>query len=566
VDDKLKKNIVADLAKAANFVANYADEDRRWCVGKLVTYYSTHGVADADVKSTVKTLLGKAKTLVATKRNFKIGVKLDTKRTATERAAQGRRVEILYGLIATDPTLVDPSNNAMLDFIARRRYRTIERMALFVNPNGRGYFRYPDTCKTNQALGRWHWKINEAAEIYWEPLSPPLDIPIWMRNPPATPALFDPVKAVGTLFTQKDEPCKGNLLDCATTMNVVLLDSLLEANDAGVFMTYLANKNPIYLSIIHVNPPVTAMPEAFFLTDPTAEGLFTKGGAALDDLQVGDHVYIRNHELYKTLRPTGSWSGEHALVTDCGNRKIDSDDGFKFMGHGMPHGGETGAIPRFYKGLLAEINTYLYRSYRQAAIFLNYLDSGKAVPPPAKVQHDADTVTDSGGNTFTVDFYFFDVDYTYNDYMSKPPKGTKVATKTEHGFVVAHSTANKQFMLHHRDTLAAAKTDGVGDRKAGILFEPDPAPETPPKNANDPVGWNLIYFDANGANQFNYTLFKRSGASKALSMVPLDMWELYSEPLARTGGSGTDVFTTRPRVSLDAAYLGFLKTRKALPP
>jgi len=566
LDDKLRKKIVADLAEAANFDSNYADEDRRWCVGKLASVYSAQGVADANIESTVKTLLVKAKTLVKAKRDFKIGVKLDAKRAATERAALARRVEILYGLIATDPTLVDTANNSMLDFIARRRYRTIERMSLFVNPNGRGYFRYPDTCKTNYTLGRWHWKINETAKTYWEPLNPPLDIPIWMRNPPATPAVFDPVKAVGTLFTQKDDPCKGNLLDCATTMNIVLMDSLLEANDPGVFMTALANKTKIYLSVIHVNPPVITQPEAFFLTDPSAEALFTKGGAALDDLQVGDHVYIRNHLLYKTLRPTGSWSGEHALVTDCGNRKIDSDKGFKFMGHGMPHGGETGAIPRFYKGLLAEINTYLHRTFRLAAIFLNYLDSGKMVPPQTKVQHVTQDETDANGVTFTVDYYLFDVDFTYNDHMSKPPTGTKVATKSEHGFVVGHSVTNKQFMLHHRRTLADATGDGVIDHKAGILFQPDPTPDTAPKNDNDPVGWNLIYLDADGTSELNYTLFKRSSVGKGLSAVLLDMADLYTEPLARVGGAGSDVFTTRPRVSLDATYISFLKTKKALPP
>jgi hypothetical protein len=114
-------------------------------------------VADADLESTVTTLLTTAKTLARAKADLKIGIKLDKKRAATERASRGRRVEILYGLIATDPKLADAANAAYLDFMARRRYRSIERMQLFVNPNGRGYFRYPDTCATNFSNARWHW-------------------------------------------------------------------------------------------------------------------------------------------------------------------------------------------------------------------------------------------------------------------------------------------------------------------------------------------------------------------------------------------------------------------------
>jgi len=565
LDEKTIKKIVDKLAVASNFEATYASEDRRWFITKAIKVLSAQGVADADIQSKVTTVVGKAKTFVKANGDFKIGVKLDTKRAATERDSRGRRVEILYGLIATDsgdPGLLDTGNTALLKFVAQRRYRSIERMELFVNPNGRGYFRYPDTCPANQAKNGWRWTVNMDAQKYWEPLSPPANIPIWMKNPPTAPAAFDPVAAVKSLFTRKDDACEGNLLDCATTMNVILMDSLLEGHDPAAFMGSQAARNPIYLSIIHVNPPIT-QPEAFFLTDPSAEGLFVKGGIPLDDLQVGDHVYIRNHELYKTLQPTGSWNGEHALVTDCGNRVIDSDKGFKFMGHGMPHGGESGAIPRFYKGLLGEINTYLHRSYRLAAIFLNFLDSNKTSIPASKWQHDTGTAT-ADGNTFDVDYYFFDIDFSYLDYTSKTSKSTKMAKKHEHGFVVAHAPSQNQFMLHHRRKLADAKSDGVTDRGSGVLFAVDSAPETPPKNAFDPIGWILSYLNASGS-ELNYTLFKRSGHSKSLSMVPLDMWELYTEPLARMPNSN-DVFTTRARVSLDAAYLSFLKTAKALPP
>jgi hypothetical protein len=231
----------------------------------------------------------------------------------------------------------------------------------------------------------------------------------------------------------------------------------------------------------------------------------------------------------------------------------------------MPHGGETGSIPRFYKGLLNEINTYLSRSFVLAKIFLNYLKSGKTQPPPGEVDHEAQSVTDPHGVTFTVDFYKFKVDFSYNDYDAKPPKGTKFAKKTEKdGFVVAHAPAQNQFMLHHRKEIADAISDGVTNRSAGVLFRLVTTAD-PGLDPNDPVWWVLVYVDADGVTELYYALFERKGAKKSLSMVPLEIGELYTEPLARVAGS-TDVLTTRTRVSLDPAYIAFLKADKALPP
>jgi hypothetical protein len=564
MDPKKRKSLVKSLAVAKNFISEYTEPNFRWFIDKVIRGFEGQSPtpSDSEIEQKTRQVIQKAKAVVAAKRDFKADLPLNKKNSATERANRSRRVEILYGLIGFNPDLVETANQGLLEFIAKRRYRTIGRMQFFVNPNGRGYFRYPDTCESNFDHGHYHWRVNESAKTHWEPLVTNQDVPIWMKKPPDPPNTFDPVVAIGKLFKSEKDPCEGNLLDCATTMNVVLMDSLLEASDPKTFLNELANRGPIYLSIVHVNPPVGPQPEGFFLIDPSPNALFAKGTVPQEDLQIGDHVYIRNHQLYQTLLPAGSWRGEHALLTDCGNRKLDSDKGYKFMGHGMPHGGVTGSIPRFYKGLLSEINTLLYRCYRIAGIFLFYMKSNKTSIPANKVQHQQQTLTDPNGVSLTVDFYFFDVAFSYNDFDSKPPPGKKVATKSEHGFVVAHCVSTSQFFLHHRKTIAKAIADGVFDKRAGILFERT-NPPSPGEELYDPVEWNLIFIDTDGQTALNYELFAKKG--NTTKMVPLEMWELYTEPLARPDPNKPDeVATTRPKVDTSAAYISFLTAKKAL--
>ena len=95
------------------------------------------------------------------KRDFAIGVKLGKSLASIQR---GRRVEILYGCIATDQALAETANADLLDWTAKRRLRGVTRMDFFVNPNGQGYFRYPKTCKTNRK-----WRVNVDAQPFWNP-------------------------------------------------------------------------------------------------------------------------------------------------------------------------------------------------------------------------------------------------------------------------------------------------------------------------------------------------------------------------------------------------------------
>jgi hypothetical protein len=291
----------------------------------------------------------------------------------------------------------------------------------------------------------------------------------------------------------------------------------------------------------------------------SANTLFTKEHVPQADLQVGDHLYIHNHGLYKTLHPDGAWQGEHALVTDFGNRKVEDDNGFRFMGHGMPRRGETGAVPRFYGNLLNEINTILYRQFRMAGIFFAYKKSGDTLFP-GKVTKLTATATDIAGNSQTVDFYFFDLDFKYRDALKKPARGRKFAETSDHGFVAWHIAATREVGFHVKKTIAAAKTQGIRTKSDGVRFTRFNAPTTPAEMF-DPVEWAIPYLGPNDEDLLYY-VFQKKGTGIEAALV--EMWEVYAEPFLKLDATATGVFTTRLKVDTGSSYTSFLTSKGAI--
>jgi len=564
MDAKSRKALIDSLALAANFDPLYTEVNRRWMIGKALNVIEGRNAGDAVIKSKIKDVVNKAKTLVTKHHDFKISIKINAKEAATERLLRKRRVEILYGMIAYEPDLVDPANEKQLLFVAKRRYRTVERFQFYINPNGRGYLRYPETCKTDQ-----QWRVNFDAKNLWEYDDPADDYPLFMKTPPNPP---DIVKALEKIFIAKDKPCEGNLFDCATALSFVYMDSFLEARIPKKFLELLYARAPrMYLRIDHVHGPLhpahlndPTERNKYFLTDLSANTTFTKEYIPQENLQIGDHVYIQNHGIYKTLMPRLAWQGEHALLTDCGNRAVQSDNGFRFMGHGMPRRGETGAIPRFYGNLLNELNTKIYRYYRIGGIFLHYMKSGGTAFPGQVTKQTATGVPDIDGGTQTVDFYFFNVDFKYQDYVKKAPRGAKFAQTAEKGFVAWHIAASREFGVHEKKTIAAARTDGIAMKQNGVRFlRLNPAP---PAEMFDPLEWAIRYPDNNSpdaSDTLTHFVFQKKGTG----MVPLllEMWELYSEPFGKFyDPTATGIFTTRPKVDVGTSYTTFLTSSEAI--
>jgi hypothetical protein len=155
------------------------------------------------------------------------------------------------------------------------------------------------------------------------------------------------------------------------------MESLLEAKDPDRLLKNLASRGTSYL-IIH---QLGFAPSPNFYSDPIGEGVMQKVGTPAVDLQNGDHVYIFNHPLYKTFRPTGSWRGEHALVYSVGDRNYRSKDGFVFGGHG-----KDGTLFQFYDAFLSELKSHLAIARQLMVAHLTFMRGGASSIAPGTVR------------------------------------------------------------------------------------------------------------------------------------------------------------------------------------
>src|SRR5215218_6301547 len=161
MDDKKRRALIKELSVAKNFEPSYSEQNRRWFVEKLIRGHEAAGLPDDQVESKTRGVVALSKGIVTSKRDFQLKIKLDKEFPGTERSNRPRRVEVLYGLIATDPQFADVPNEAFLAFMAARRYRAAARMEVYVN--ALGYFVYPGACPANPTF-----RVNVDATPFWE--------------------------------------------------------------------------------------------------------------------------------------------------------------------------------------------------------------------------------------------------------------------------------------------------------------------------------------------------------------------------------------------------------------
>jgi hypothetical protein len=540
MDAKAKKALVETLSDAKNFDTLYPAPSRRWFVDKSIRTFEAQTMSDVQIETKTIELIVKATTIVMAKRDFSIGVTLGTSLATIQR---GRRVEILYGSIATDQALAETANADLLDWTAKRRLRGVTRMDFFVNPNKQGYFRYPKTCKTNRK-----WRVNVDAQPFWDP-SPafPADqFPFLLKRP----GTGDPpyVTAIAKLWTKKKEPCDGNLLDCGVTAGTVLLETLREAKDPPKLLKKVDGRGPKNLAIHHVGMVGTDN----LFGDTSAEGLFDRADVLVDDLVVGDHVYIFNHPLYKVFHPNDSWTGEHSLVYNCGDRGVKSRSGYSFGGHG-----KEGTVYAFYDDFLVDLLTDLHRAFRIGAIFLVWMSSGMTTIPSSQIINDTLPFTDANGNVIPVDLYQFDVSFKFNDYTKTPTSSRKKPQKSETGFVIGHFAAQNVFVIARDKKLVDVLKDGKFSEAIGFTRTTDD-----PTHVFDPVQWGVSYRDHSTNVELRYPLFTKE--SGKLTFKPLTIDDLFASPFGKRDPKKEEIGTTRPRVSSTAAYKSFLSTNGAI--
>ena len=533
-----KKKLVCELSKQDNFYAYYSRDNREWFVSKLIDHFESQVLSDSETKQKIQDMLIKAKSIVKSKKDFGIGVPL---KKGLRIANRRRRVEILYGAIAAHPDFVNPAHSSFLDFIAKRRYRSVVRMDYFVNPNRQGYFRYPHKCPSDAS-----WRVNDEAKPYWERAIPDEEYPIKLK-PPSTGSV-NPVTAIQSLYIKKADPCEGNLLDCSTVTSIVLMDTLFEANDEDKLLKKIYSKSPVHLAIAHPN----SSPNDNFMTDTSGESLFLKADVKIANLQVGDHIYIYNHPLYKVFRPNGSWRGEHSLVYNTGNRNYKSKRGYFFGGHG-----KEGTIYKLYKSFLKELKTYLHRSYRIGGIHLKYMESG-STSIESGVTHSSHTIN-VGGVSDTYTLHEYNVWFRYRDYTKPPSSSEPKPELREKGFVIAQLAGSPVFHIARKKTIADVVNEG--EIKHPITFK-GPVPATPGSISYDPVGWGISYKDSSTGTDLKYDLYQRVHGRVQIKQLKIN--HLFASPFYKKNPGVQNVYATLPRVDFSSHYKQFLEVNGGL--
>ncbi|MCP4720540.1 MAG: hypothetical protein GY860_13880 [Desulfobacteraceae bacterium] len=252
-----EKKIIDKLSakKKSAFSLRYSENNRRWFVWKIIQYYNSQGTPTAQIEAKTLQMIEKATAYLKT--NYKGGFKTGSLKDEWPSFSDGRsRIQIIYGVIASHPKLMEQQHADYLKFIIERRFRMIKRMVYYVNPNEvRNIFAYPsDSCQErvpNSSEDEYYnvFKVNKSAKNYWKYKIDNHKIPPFFLS--AT-GMTNPVEAIEKLFI-KDSGCDKNLMPCDPVMSSLHLDSLLEAKDKDKLLKQLVTEGDHYVTIDHPN-------------------------------------------------------------------------------------------------------------------------------------------------------------------------------------------------------------------------------------------------------------------------------------------------------------------------
>ena len=530
----LAKKVLADETAFHTLLSN---QNRAWFVAKIIDARDAAGDSATQIEATTRDVMTKTKAIAAAKADFHVKLGFETSYPSFEAGNRQRRVELLYGIVSEDIRFADPANAGYLDFIAARRYRSVGRMQTYIESDS--FVVYPSQCEGADRTK----KVNIAARPYWMRLNPNDPVPLKLK--PQAGGVVAPLTAFEKVWTQQDDPCDRNIFDCAYAAALVLLDGLLEAKDPGKLLEAIRTRAADFLRINH--PNFNAGEHPLYDTGPTR--LFTKEYYPPEDLQVGDHVYIQNHALYRFLDPFGEWRGEHALVSDLGNRSLSDTKGIRFTGHGVgvSTGKEVATAHELYDHLAKLMNTLLSRAFAIGLLYLNHRSGQKVIPANQVSQ----TTTAAFGHPNDPD-YSFDVDFEYFDFTDAPDGAAPIRRK-DHGIRVIHIPAEKSFLIVYTlDTGNAALWTvfhRVGDPPAGV------------SEFADPTLWQLRYEDYNGQLK-HFEIFKRERGKIRLQLMKRS--EMPTSPFGKFDPTKTGAIVTRPTVDFSASYQSYLTTNGAI--
>jgi hypothetical protein len=293
-----------------------------------------------------------------------------------------------------------------------------------------------------------------------------------------------------------------------------------------------------------------------FITDSRPDhALFEQLTLKSVDLQVGDHIYVINHPLYKMYYPSGAWGGEHSFITEIGTRDSSAKtfrDTLKVEGHGA-----AGTLLSMSEEMLLYVNKVLSLIQALSRIHLDNLKTnGRKSATVGTFKVTFITRKEPGPDQKSVDMNVFEYNgkYTYSVMF----RGKKLSYAAP-GFVIKElaSTPDIAFRIFNSDG-----TDSVVD-----------ATHPPPKELLrvDFIGsgpaeqfilskWAASWFNVQTTRFETLPLFEKDNKTP----TRLDFDDLvFSKPFFAADDNG-EVYVTRPRVDFSPAYQTFLKNIGAI--
>jgi hypothetical protein len=288
-----------------------------------------------------------------------------------------------------------------------------------------------------------------------------------------------------------------------------------------------------------------------FITDGRPDhALFEQLTVKAKDLQVGDHVYMLNHPLYKIFRPTGFWGGEHSFISEIGTRDSAASmfrTTLEVEGHGL-----SNTLLGMGNEMLEYVNTDVSRLQAVTKIHLNNLKTNNR-NSTANVK--VIERSESHNNTqITMNVFEYDVPYTYTQIK----KGKRTAKTITGGFVIKEvkgaSEEFQTFNLNDKDSTVLPKFP-----QPDVFFRVVFIGNNFSTEQFIPSSWAVLYINAQTAAFEVDSLFEKNQTPKFLTFENL----VKSKPFFATDDNG-DAFVTRPRVDFSAAHQTFLKNNGAI--
>jgi hypothetical protein len=249
------------------FAVPLSPAGRNWFTTRIVK----HVQAQPDIEKAATALLTKAKAL-ATPRLPAGGTKIVDKLESTDQKTI--RASIVYGVLGTSPDIFldGTGQDKLLDFTLARRFRSLQRLTSFINPNETlKIFGYP-------LQGLVSAKVNKQADPFWEGSN---TLPSGSKGYPfvlSTQGKSDPKKAIENLFEKNKDKADRTLIDCPAAAMVVHQDALLTAQDPSKLALALASEGPNYVAIDHAFGPLRFVKDSYlggfpgWLNQPASPG------------------------------------------------------------------------------------------------------------------------------------------------------------------------------------------------------------------------------------------------------------------------------------------------------